>query len=289
MSVARKNTIPTITPLPMVLPYDENGHHLLETVAELTPLTDLILPPTTRRQVDRVLTEHLRSAELAQLGLQPSKRLLFYGPPGCGKTASAGAIALALGRPLVRARLDGLISSYLGVTSKNLRKIFDMVREQKVVMLLDEFDAIARDRGATDRSDVAEIKRIVNSLLVMLEQITGDSIIIAATNHEATMDGALWRRFDEVVEFPRPSGEHATALLWRVLERHRLTLEGGGKAWPRKLAGMSFADVERVALEAVKAVALSDGALSAGHALASALLRQRERAQLGKRQPRRSR
>lgn len=268
--------------LAFLIPSSERGP-LVDHVKDLRPLTDLVLPSGTRTVLERVLAEHHRAAELGARGLRASNRLLFCGPPGCGKTVTAGALALALGMPLAAARLDAVLGQFLGTTSSHLRQIFDLAKRERLVLFLDEVDALGAARGSQSADSAgSEIKRVVNSLLMMLEEMRGPSLVVAATNHEGALDPALWRRFDEIVVFPRPAGLEAVALLTKLVRQYDprvATLSYNLAPWARKLARMSFADVERVALDAAKAVAL-DGDLCIEAALARALEQQRGRAAL---------
>jgi SpoVK/Ycf46/Vps4 family AAA+-type ATPase len=132
-------------------------------------------------------------AHLEAHGVEGSISLLMYGPPGTGKSRLARFIAKELGLELYVARLDGLISSYLGSTSKNIRALFDFASRRPCVLFLDEFDAIAKLRG--DKQELGELKRVVNSFLQNLDALGPQSIILAATNHEDLLDSAVWRRF----------------------------------------------------------------------------------------------
>lgn len=282
MSTTRKMETATL----LMLPFGDNQDQLVEHVKELRPLIDLILPDDPRRAIDRVLAENYRAADLFARGLRPATRLLFCGPPGCGKTVAAGAVALALGIPLALTRLDGIITSWLGTTAKNLRKVFDFARGQQVVLFLDEVDALGRSRDDSESHDVTEMKRVTNSLLVMIEEFAVQaspkpSLVIAATNHEGALDPALERRFDKIVNFPRPTGIQAAALLKRLVERYdtrTLTKMSppSSLAWSKRLVGMSFADVERLALDAVKSTVMDDK-LSIEQALVMAMGEQKGR------------
>lgn len=274
---------PTIPVTPLWLPGNEDGDGLVDITHTLRPLTDLVIPLETRRALDRVMAENQQAQALAARGLRPANRLLFCGPSGCGKTVAAGAVALALGIPLASVRLDAIISSFMGKTAAHLRKVFDLAKNQRVVLFLDEVDALGRARDQNGKTnDVGEANRFVNSLLVMLEELHGGpSLVVAATNHEGMLDSAIWRRFDEVVMFPKPTGLQAAALLKQLVERHDTRLgtrlsPPSLAPWTKRLAGMSFADVERVALDAVKATVLEES-LGIEDALSMALDRQKAR------------
>ena len=136
--------------------------------------------------------------------------LLLYGPPGTGKSRLARHIASEHGLPLYLARLDGLISSYLGSTSKNIRALFDFAARTPCILFLDEFDAIAKLRG--DRQELGELKRVVNSFLQNLDTLGRQSIVLAATNHEGLLDAAVWRRFTYRLALELPTAEQRLAM-----------------------------------------------------------------------------
>jgi SpoVK/Ycf46/Vps4 family AAA+-type ATPase len=266
------------------LPSGEQGQ-LLEHVdaARLPALEDLVLGPRTRFSLNRVLAEHREVLRLKERGLRPANRLLFRGPPGTGKTATAGALAAELGVPFVKVRQDALVQSYMGKTSASMRLVFDFAATTRSVMLIDEVDAIARSREKQGGSESAsaEGNRIVTSLLVMLEEHRhhSDTIVIAATNHEGVIDRAMWRRFDEVISFEMPTQDAAVTLLCQLLHRHGHSVMTKGaiaQALGRRLRGLSFADVERIALDAIKTILVNDQATMRS-ALEDAVGRQRTR------------
>lgn len=233
------------------LPTDkERGTPLVEIREDERSLDELVLGHDTRETVERIVLEHRRNELLHAHGLRASEKILFCGPPGCGKTVVAGAIAKALYSPLVLVRFDAVISSYLGDTAANLRKVFDFARSRPMVLFFDEFDAIGKRR--TDEHDHGELKRVVNSFLQMLDGFRGESLIVAATNHEQILDPAIWRRFDEIVQFPRPHPDQIEMLLVRSLRQIGVAPAVSLKEQARKLVGMSFADVERIAMDAIK-------------------------------------
>jgi SpoVK/Ycf46/Vps4 family AAA+-type ATPase len=135
----------------------------------------------------------------------------MYGPPGTGKSRLARHIARELGLELYVARLDGLISSFLGSTSKNIRALFDFAAKTPCVLFLDEFDAIAKLRG--DTQELGELKRVVNSFIQNLDALASHSVVLAATNHRELLDSAVWRRFGYRLELDFPNAE-LRALMW---------------------------------------------------------------------------
>ncbi len=204
-----------------------------------TPLATVRLPE--RRFEALVLNESVTSAfqnyveevrywpQLDSLGLPRRNRMLLYGPPGCGKTSAVEALAASLNRPLVTARVDALVSSYLGETASNLRKLFEYADSDAFVVFLDEFDSLGKLRD--DAADHGELRRVVNAVLQMIDAYSGPSIIVAATNHPEILDTALWRRFDLVQELPLPTQEEILRVLIHVLHG-RVSLE-----WLHEMAG----------------------------------------------------
>ncbi|EKO3566587.1 AAA family ATPase [Vibrio metschnikovii] len=178
----------------------ESGVALVDIRQANRSTEELVLNQSTLEIIENVLEEHRREDVLRSYGMMPAEKILFFGPPGCGKTLSAEAIAYELDRPLVIVRLDSLVSSFLGETAANLRKVFDFISKHRLIVLFDEFDALGKERD--DGSEHGELRRVVNAVLQMMDSYDGKSIIIAATNHEQILDSAIWRRFDEIVEFP---------------------------------------------------------------------------------------
>lgn len=163
------------------------------------------------REFIEIVQERNRSAELAEAGISPTRSLLLTGAPGVGKTMSARWLAQELGRPLVTLDLAAVMSSYLGQTGSNLKKVLTDHSQDGSVLFLDEFDAIAKKRD--DLSDVGELKRLVNVLLQALDDWPADGMLIAATNHPEILDRAIWRRFDKVIEMPHPERNEIKALI----------------------------------------------------------------------------
>ena len=214
---------------------------------------DLILHVGAKEILLKAMREFRQWDILEANGLRPSHKLLFCGPPGCGKTATAEVIATELGLPLVYIRFDSVVSSLLGETASNLRKVFEYIHEETWVVLFDEFDAIGRSRD--DATEHGEIKRVVNAFLQMLDNFHGRSLLIAATNFEQALDPALWRRFDEVVRFERPTvGQIEELMKKRLIPVMNSKIST--KRYGAQLEGSTFADVERIATDVLKSCAL---------------------------------
>jgi len=191
---------------------------LLSAPSDLSSLDDMVLATSVRDRLDRVVLEHARRDDLLSRGLRPARKLLFSGPSGTGKTMAAGAIACAVGLPMFRVELHGVISQHLGETAGKLAQVFAHVRTMPAVYLFDEFDALGADRGGVgDGSAGAEMRRVVNSLLAFIEGDQSDSLIIAATNHAQMLDSAIFRRFDETIVFAMPLRDELISLVHRAL------------------------------------------------------------------------
>ena len=174
-------------------------------------LGDMVLDEVASNQLQRVILEQRQLARIKEHGLSPRRKLLLVGPPGTGKTMTAAALAGELGIPLFLVRLDSLITKFMGETAAKLRQVFDAIADVRGVYFFDEFDAIGSQRGQAN--DVGEIRRVLNSFLQMIERDQSNSLIIAATNHPEVLDYALFRRFDDVVEYHLPTPEQALALI----------------------------------------------------------------------------
>ena len=247
------------------IPIDqERGLPLLIVREPARRMDEVVLTLEAKQVVEDVLEQHNRGDVLRSYGLRPSDRLLFCGPPGCGKTITAEVIATELDRPLALIRLDSVVSSYLGETAANLRKVFNFIESISTVALFDEFDALGKERA--DASEHGELKRVVNAVLQMLDAYQGKSLIIAATNHEGILDSAIWRRFEEVVVFPPPSEKETIELLSMKSRGVRRDFEVNDKKVLTLFKGRSHADIERIFRRAIKEMILKGQEfLSIGH------------------------
>lgn len=228
---------------------------LLEEVSTGWKVKDLILSSPLRERITRVLDEQKNLSRLKEHGLKPRQRLLFTGPPGCGKTMTASALAGDLCLPLFVVRLDSLITRYLGESLSKLRIIFDTVNQTRAVYLFDEFDSIGYTRDFT--GDVGEMRRLLNSFLTFIEKLSSNSLVIAATNHGNRLDKALYRRFDDLIEFGLPEEEN----IWETIQA-RLGSVYSPRLERNKIlkasSGLSYAEITRGCEEAVKEMLLQD-------------------------------
>lgn len=208
------------------------------------PQPDVVVPilhHTLLPKLERLILERFREAELYQADLHPTRTVLFTGPPGVGKTLVSRWIAAALGRPLVTLDLAAVMSSFLGRTGNNVRQVLDYAKSTPCVLLLDEFDAIAKRRD--DSSEIGELKRLVTVLLQEIDDWPATGLLIAATNHPNLLDPAIWRRFELIVEFPLPDDSLIEAAISHFLGRDAEGLPIG--ALVALFRGSSFSDIER--------------------------------------------
>ena len=235
------------SPIPIGRPRGELSDLLTVTYPKLR-LADMILDDTLARQIKKIIREQRHASELLSHGLSPTRKLLLVGPPGTGKTMSAAVLAGELGFPLCQIRLDGLLTKFMGEAAAKLRQIFDATTHTRGVYFFDEFDAIGSQRGMLN--DVGEIRRILNSFLIMIEQDCSHSLIIAATNHPGILDHALFRRFDDVLQYSLPEKKLIATLL-----KAKLSHLAKDISW-QQLAdiaeGLSYAEISRAGEEALK-------------------------------------
>lgn len=189
------------------------------------PLAEIHFPPqqadppilnaTLSSAVERVIEEWAHVDKLTLMGAAPPRTCMLFGKPGTGKTKLAYYIGDRLGLPIILARLDGLISSFLGTTARNIGALFDFANRYKCILLIDEFDALAKLRD--DPQEVGEIKRVVNTLLQNIDKRTAHGFSLAITNHESLLDPAVWRRFEVRIQVPLPAEEEREKILQQYL------------------------------------------------------------------------
>ncbi len=224
-------------PLAITIPRDELRH-------------EMVLPIETEDKIRRIEKEFAAKERLAHHGLQYRQKILIYGAPGCGKSMSAERIAWNLGLPFLKVRFDVIISSFLGETASNLTRLFEGIKNFPCVLLFDEFDIVGKTR--TNSQDVGEMHRIVNILLTLLEEYNSQGILIATTNIETALDQALFRRFDDIIEMPKPSKDEILRLTKKTLSSIEKSKEIDWDSIVEKLVGFSSALVVKVSNDAAK-------------------------------------
>lgn len=256
-----------IVPAP---PKDREGEWDLGEIREPERLLDdLVLREPVSAALENIVHEVCQWPSLDAAGLPRRQRFLLQGPPGCGKTTAAEALAAELGRPLLIVRLDAVVSSYLGETASNLRRILDYADQAPFVVLFDEFDALGRSRD--DPSEHGEMKRVVTAFLQMTDRYRGPSLLLAASNHPSLLDEALWRRFDEVMTFQLPT-VHQIRLLLRL--RLKSVPHSGLEIdkYASALKGLPHAAAEKLVIDARRNAILRDSGMVEKEDLAKALI-----------------
>ncbi len=241
-----------------------NGHQDVGTLLpppalfEVAPLpgglSSVVLRRENRLDLDDMVTEWRKRKILESKNLRRRSRVLFHGPPGCGKSLSAMALAAEFGLPLYLVRFDALVGAYLGQTAVQLRQVFQFAEETPCVLLLDEIDALGKARG--NPADVGELDRIVISLMQELEHSRPSGLIVATSNLPERLDRALWRRFDLAVLFPRPSKRQLLSYARDLAHRHTLRASPAMMTQAGRLR--SFADVTQLIENAARKQALAD-------------------------------
>jgi SpoVK/Ycf46/Vps4 family AAA+-type ATPase len=237
-------------------------------------LDDLVLSPELGARLHEFVREVSVWPELDAAGVSRRRSLLLYGPPGCGKSSVAEALAGELGWPLVTVRTESVVSTYLGETASNLSRVFDFAHSGAYVMLFDEFDSLGKLRD--DPADHGELRRVVNAVLQLIDRYVGPSLLVAATNHQQVLDPALWRRFSEVLEVPLPTAEQRRILLSRIL-RGRIGPGVDLDPLVEGLDGLPHAAAENVGHDALRLAILGGRDVVTGADLTEALTRARAR------------
>ena len=216
-------------------------------------MTSLVLSQELKEKLDRVIKEYLKKETLSKYGLANRRKLLLYGASGTGKTMTASALAKEFNLPFFVVRTEKVVTKFMGETGQKLGRIFDFINEVPAVYLFDEFDAIGSQRGMDN--EVGEQRRILNTFLQLLERDDSDSFIIAATNSIESIDKAMFRRFDDVIEYKLPDREQRLALLREYLYTAKdLDFSSAEPLFD----GMSHAEIKMVCSDIFKESLLND-------------------------------
>ena len=225
-----------------------NVFDLLITDKEIVTLEEVFLNKYNHQNIEQLIKEHQYADELTKFGLPLNNKILLQGHSGCGKTTTAKAIANALGKPILILNLSNIVSSRIGETSQNLKQIFDKAAREKAVLFLDEFDQIGKERGNDDK-DVGEMRRLVNTIIQLIDYFPTNSLLIAATNHAEIIDIALMRRFQLRINFEMPTSEILDAYYDKILLPFPADLQNFERQY-----SISFAEAKDYALTKIKSL-----------------------------------
>ncbi|UHO39834.1 AAA family ATPase [Chryseobacterium capnotolerans] len=223
-----------------------NLYNLIIQDKEPISLNDVFLNKSNRDQLIQLIKEHTYSKQLQEYGLPVNHKILLQGSSGCGKTMTAKAIANALGKNIIILNLSNIVSSRIGETSQNIKMIFDKAARERSVLFLDELDQIGKARGSDDK-DVGEMRRLVNTLLQLIDYYPENALLLCATNHPEIIDTALLRRFQLRINYEMPSVEFLDTFYDTLLSRFPDDM----RTIERKYS-ISFAEAKDHALTAVK-------------------------------------
>ncbi|MBB5052715.1 AAA+ superfamily predicted ATPase [Afipia massiliensis] len=246
-------------------PASEGSQRAKDFISEIMPrrkLIDLTLPETTQLATRQLIEEQQRASLLRSHSLEPRHRVLLVGPPGNGKTTLAEAIAESLAVPLWVVRYEGMIGSFLGETASRLKRVFEYARTTPCVLFFDEFDAVGKERG--DKHETGEIKRVVTSLLMQIDELPSYVVVIAATNHSELLDRAVWRRFQLRLPLPAPTQKQLTQFVQSLAEKAELNLGVSAAQITKSLGRVSYAEAEEFLLNIMRRVILTQGERPSG-------------------------
>lgn len=227
-------------------------------ITEIHPqrrMDSLILSKEILLLIEQYVQEQYRVDLLRSYGLEPRNRILLIGAPGNGKTSLAEAIAESLMVPLYIVKYDSIIGAYLGETASRLRKLIDFVSTRKCVLFFDEFETLGKERG--DTHETGEIKRVVSSLLLQIDDLPSHVTIIGATNHPELLDRAVWRRFQIRMNLPMPTRANISLWLEKFQQKHNVNFEFASETIAKKLLGSNYSEIEEFGLSILRKHVLS--------------------------------
>ncbi|RCW62872.1 AAA family ATPase [Saliterribacillus persicus] len=263
----------------MPIPRDnDTGFPLLEIKQYELDWKQLILTDKTNYALKQIVLGFKSYEVLATYNLKPKNKVLFCGMPGTGKTFSAQVISAYLGLPLVYINFDAIISSYLGETASNLKRVFEFITNGIWVVLFDEVDIIGKNRD--DQHETGEIKRVVNNFLQMIDNFEGDSLILASTNHPHILDPAIWRRFDEVINFELPDQSERLSLIKLYLKPIKKGKDININFISERTEGFSPSDLKSMCRDAITHAIINERDSISNNDLIYSLDRFRERLDL---------
>jgi SpoVK/Ycf46/Vps4 family AAA+-type ATPase len=228
----------------------DSGNRGKDFISEIAPrrsLSDLVLPPDARQGIEEFIEEQQRADLLRAHGIEPRSRILLVGAPGTGKTTLAEALAEAIAVPLFVVRYESMIGSFLGETASRLKRVFDYARTTPCVLFFDEFDAVGKERG--DLHETGEIKRVVTSLLMQVDELPSYTIVAAATNHPELLDRAAWRRFQVRLNLPMPTQKELSEYIEKFLAHFEEPTNTSPVSIAKSLGGVSYAEAEQFCLD----------------------------------------
>lgn len=241
----------------------ESNHRAKEFISEIIPrrrLNELVLPDLVRMASLQLIEEQNRASILRSHSLEPRHRMLLVGPPGNGKTTLAEAVAESLVVPFFVVRYEALIGSFLGETASRLKRIFDYVSTVPCVLFFDEFDAVGKERG--DTHETGEIKRVVTSLLMQMDELPSYVVVIAATNHAELLDRAVWRRFQLRLALPAPTQRELAFFIDSLLNNIDLDVGMSSQQIAKTLGQISYSEAEEFVLDVARRTVLTLGEIS---------------------------
>jgi SpoVK/Ycf46/Vps4 family AAA+-type ATPase len=238
------------------------NNHLIEESQPTRTIDELVCSPSVKDSLLLFISEYLNADKLKPHNLKVKLRLLLYGEPGTGKTMCAEVIASILQFPFFYTKLSSLVSKYKGETGANFDRVFNSIRDKKVVLLLDEFEGVSMNRFADDSGYAQESWTIVNTILQTFDRYDGESVIIAATNYRDNVDKAILRRFDEHIYFPLPEVADIQVFMKRLCKKYNFENVNFDDSMIQSVNGLSFALIENIFVNSLKKYILQTKKLS---------------------------